>query len=174
VNTEITDRMTGRVAPGLSPARAELQSPMEAPLQGQIKGPMNGWVLYDASCSLCTGLMARVQSMLEAGGFRAEPLQSTWVRANLNMPEDVLLAEMRVLTLDGRLMGGADALVYLSRKLKARIRPWWAWVLVAVSRIPFAMPVLRFVYARVAERRYCRRGGCPVARPHAARKGGIQ
>jgi predicted DCC family thiol-disulfide oxidoreductase YuxK len=166
VNTEITDR------------KARLQSPMQGQPKGSTKGPkegrIEGWVLYDASCPLCTHLMARAQGTLEAGGFLAEPLQSTWVRANLSMPEDVLLAEMRVLTLDGQLMGGADALVYLARKLKARVRPWWAWVLVVASRVPFAMPVLRLVYARIAARRYCRQGGCPVARPLAAGKEGIQ
>ncbi len=158
MNTEITDRMT----------------PWQGPIQGPIHGPIQGWVLYDASCSLCTDLMARAQSTLEAGGFRPEPLQSPWVRANLNMPEGVLLREMRVLTLDGLLMGGADGLVYLSRKLNARLRPWWAWALVVTSRIPFAMPVLRFLYARIAERRYCRQGFCPVARPKVIGEEGMQ
>ncbi len=135
---------------------------------------LQGWVLYDAPCTFCTGLVARARSTLEAGGFRPEPLQSPWVRAHLKMPEEVLLAEMRVLTLDGRLLGGADALVYLSRKLNQQIRPGWAWLLIIASRIPFAMPVLRFAYARIAERRFCRHGYCPVERPQGAGKEGIQ
>ncbi len=137
--------------------------------------------------------MARARGTLEAGGFRPEPLQSPWVRANLNMPEELLLSEMRVLTVDGRLMGGADALVYMSRTLSVRLRPWWAWVLIIAGRIPFAMPVLRFAYARIAEHRYCstgvlsrvpiaggdtrttgQSGSCPVRKPQAAGKERIQ
>lgn len=133
--------------------------------KAQLQGPPQCWVLYDASCSFCTGLLARAQSTLLAAGFRPEPLQSAWVRARLNMPDEVLLAEMRVLTPDGQLMAGADALVYLSRKISARLRPWWAWFLLVASRIPFAMPVLRYAYARVAEQRYCRHGACSVRQP---------
>ncbi len=148
---------------------------MSTEITDMTNAPMlQGWVLYDGSCAFCTGLLAHARSTLEASGFRPEPLQSPAVRASLNMPEEVLLAEMRVLTTDGRLMGGADALVYLSRKLRVRLRPWWVWLLVVASRIPLAMPVLRLAYARIAERRYCRQGYCPVERPQGAGKEGIQ
>ncbi len=144
----------------------------KTPLQGSTPDSQQGWVLYDASCSFCTDLIARAEGALRAAGFMPEPLQSAGVRAKLNMPEDILLAEMRVLTPDGQLFGGADALVYLSRKLGARRRPWWAWLLLLASRIPFAMPLLRWGYARVAERRSCRRGLCPVRWPQMTGKEG--
>ena len=123
---------------------------------------VRGWVLYDAACPLCLDLMARVQNTLEADGFRIEPLQSDWVRERLNLPEDQLLAEMRVLTRKGKILGGGDALVHLANELSARGRPWWAWLLVLASRMPFAMPVLRSAYRWIAARRYCRHGVCSV------------
>ena len=136
--------------------------------------PDRGWVLYDASCSFCTGLMARNQALLEANGFRTEPLQSPWVRDRLKLPEEVLMEEMRVLTRQGEVMGGADALVHLANQMDARHRPWWAWVLVATSRIPFTLPVMRTAYRWVAARRQCRHGACTTAPPQITKQEGIQ
>jgi predicted DCC family thiol-disulfide oxidoreductase YuxK len=133
-----------------------------------------GWVLYDARCPLCTNLIGRVRASLEAGGFVPAPLQSTWVRRRLNLPEELLLKEMRVLTPDGRVLGGADALIYLAGNFDARCRPWWAWLLLAVSKLPFAMPVLRGAYRAVAARRFCRQGSCPIPKPTIPTKEGIR
>jgi predicted DCC family thiol-disulfide oxidoreductase YuxK len=125
---------------------------------------LRGWVLYDADCSFCTDLIARARKALESGGFRPEPLQSVWVRERLNPPEDLLLAEMRVLTRAGRVMGGADALVYLASELSNRSGPWWLKLVVLASKLPFGMWTLRRGYRDVAARRYCRQGRCPVVK----------
>jgi len=135
---------------------------------------LRGWVLYDASCPFCLHLLARVQNTLQEGGFRPEPLQSSWVRDYLNLPEDQLLAEMRVMTRKGRVLGGADALVYLASELGAKRRPWWAWILVISSNIPFAMPLLRYAYRWIAARRHCRQGFCSVAMSQSIKKEGIR
>lgn len=124
--------------------------------------PTRGWVLYDAECQFCTSMVTRTRSAVEAGGFRFAPLQSPWVRERLAVPEDVLLAEMRVLTVSGRVLGGADALVYLSRELGSSRRSWWARPLAIVSKLPIVMPVLRFAYRWVAQHRYCRQGACRI------------
>lgn len=135
---------------------------------------LRGWVLYDASCPFCLNLLARVQNTLQMGGFRPEPLQSAWVRDLLNLPEDQLLAEMRVLTRKGRVLGGADGLVYLAHELDARRRPWWAWLLVISGKMPFAMPILRAAYGWVAARRPCTEDNCRLAKSSITKKGGIQ
>jgi len=132
-----------------------------------------GWVLYDDACPFCLNLMARARDTLERGGFQLEPLQSFWVRERLNLPEDQLLAEMRVLTRNGQVLGGADALVYLANELDTRNRPWWAWLLVGASKLPFGMRALRYGYRWVAARRSCRQGVCPVAIPQITKKEGI-
>lgn len=124
---------------------------------------MRAWVLYDAACPTCLRLLARVQPSLEANGFRPEPLQSAWVRERLNLPEEQLLVEMRVLTRKGEVLGGADALVYLAGKFARGTRPWWAWALLIVSRMPLGMAVLRHGYKWFAARRYCQQGACSIA-----------
>ena len=126
---------------------------------------VRGWVLYAAACPFCLNLMAHARGTLQAGGFQLEPLQSSWVRELLNLPEDQLLAEMRVLTRKGQVLGGADALVYLANELDAGSRPWWAWLLVVASKMPFGMRALRYGYRWIAARRSCRQGVCPVAEP---------
>jgi len=131
---------------------------------------LRGWVLYDASCPFCLRLLARFEDTLRAGGFRAEPLQSPWVRDRLNLPEDQLLVEMHVLTRHGRVLGGADALVYLANQLRAAPRPWWAWLLAIASRMPLAMPVLRRAYAGFAARRHCRSGACSLGKTQSWEK----
>jgi predicted DCC family thiol-disulfide oxidoreductase YuxK len=131
-------------------------------------------VLYDATCPFCLDLMVRVQGTLQAGGFRLEPLQSPWVRERLKLPEDQLLAEMRVLTRRGQVLGGADALVHLAKELDRRKRPWWAWLLVGAGKIPFGMRALRYGYRWIAARRYCRQGVCAVENSQIAKKEGMQ
>ncbi len=108
-----------------------------------------GWVLYDAECPLCVGLAARFQGLLERRGFSLAPLQSPWVREHQGLRPDAVLTEMRILTGQQKVLGGADAVVYLARTV------WWAWPLVLVSRIPLMMPVLRRAYRWVARRRHC-------------------
>lgn len=134
--------------------------------------PARGWVLYDASCSFCLDLLARTRAAMESGGFRPEALQSPWVRERLDLPEDRLLEEMRILTLEGRVLGGADALVYLATELDRR--PWWAWLLVIAGKLPLGIHLLRAGYRWIAARRHCRHGACAVVAPRNANKEGIQ
>ena len=136
--------------------------------------PPNGWVLYDASCSLCMDLLTRVRPTLQAGGFQPAPLQSPWVRGRLNLPKETLLAQMRVLTPEGKALGGADALVYLARELDWHLRPWWAWLLMIFGKMPFALPLLRSAYRGIAARRHCRQGTCSVAETQILKKEGRQ
>jgi hypothetical protein len=96
------------------------------------------------------------------------------VRKRLNLPEEVLLAEMRVLTREGRVLGGADSLVYLAGEMDARRRPWWAWLLVIGGRMPVAMPIMRAAYRWIAARRSCRHGSCTVPTKQITKKEGIQ
>jgi predicted DCC family thiol-disulfide oxidoreductase YuxK len=135
---------------------------------------LRGWVLYDASCPFCLNLLARVQHTLQASGFRPEPLQSSWVRDLLNLPEDQLLGEMRVLTRKGRVLGGADAVVYLANHIDAQARPWWAWLLVISGKMPLAMPVLRAAYGWIVARRPCTEANCPLAKSSITKNEGIQ
>lgn len=114
------------------------------------------WVLYDAACPRCTALARWMRPVLRRRGFLLGPLQSLWVPAATGIQPRELLREMRVLTAHGELYGGADAVVYLARRIA------WAWPLWAIAQWPPAMRVLRAMYRWVAAHRYCGLRNCPV------------
>jgi predicted DCC family thiol-disulfide oxidoreductase YuxK len=108
-----------------------------------------GWIFYDRDCSFCRELALRFENVFARRGFRFEPLQQEWVERRLNLTRDEALQEMRVLTTDGEVFGGADAVVYLSRRL------WWGTPLAFLARIPFVHTALHRVYRWVAAHRTC-------------------
>jgi predicted DCC family thiol-disulfide oxidoreductase YuxK len=114
------------------------------------------WVCYDADCALCVRWAGRFRGSLARHGFRLLPLQSPDVRAVLRVPENQLLTEMRVITPDGGVLGGADALVFLSR---AVCKP-----LFALTCIPGTKPLLRSAYPFLARHRNCDAAGCRITR----------
>ena len=118
------------------------------------------WVLYDGDCSLCRKWVDRFERTLTVRGFDLAPLQSTWVTECLDLPEDELLSRMRVLTRAGRDYAGADALIYLARRV------WWAWPFWALAHLPFAKAVLRRAYDVLARHRHCSAGSCSLTPRH--------
>jgi hypothetical protein len=71
---------------------------------------------------------------------------------------------MRVLTLDGKTLGGADAIVYLASEIYQGHWPWWAWLLRLISKLPLGMRLLRYGYRWAAVRRNGRQGTCVVGK----------
>jgi predicted DCC family thiol-disulfide oxidoreductase YuxK len=110
------------------------------------------WVCYDADCALCVRWAARFRALLERHGFALVPLQSPAVRASLPVSQEELLSQMRVVTTEGHVFGGADALVYLSRAI---CRPVFE-----LTRIPGMKPLLRAAYRFIARNRACHAGTC--------------
>lgn len=119
------------------------------------------WVLYDAACRYCTALARWARPLLRRRGFVLAPLQSLWVPAALGILPRELLKELRVFTSDGRLYGGADAVVFLARRI------WWAWPLWAVAQIPGALRPLGALYRWIAAHRFCGSAACALP-GHAA------
>jgi hypothetical protein len=76
------------------------------------------------------------------------------VQERLGLSPAEATAQMRLLTSEGSVLGGADAVVYLARRI------WWALPLWCVSRLPRGMALLRHLYAGVAALRPCRDGRC--------------
>jgi alginate O-acetyltransferase complex protein AlgI len=113
------------------------------------------WVCYDAECALCVRWANRFRGLLKGHGFGLIPLQSPEVRAALKIPRDELLAEMRVVTSDGHVFGGADALLYITRTI---CPPMFE-----LARIPGIKPLLRTLYRFVARNRTCITGACAIA-----------
>lgn len=108
------------------------------------KGERSGRVLYDAECPLCRSLADRFGPFLTGLGFELGSLQEA----------GFTLEEMRVLTADGRVFGGADALLHVAG------RAWWGRPLTLLARAPGMMALARRAYRFVAARRDCRGGAC--------------
>ncbi len=66
------------------------------------------------------------------------------------------LKEMRLLLPDGKVFGGADAVLEISR------RYWWAWPVHALGRVPVLKVMLRAGYEWLARRRNCAADGCEI------------
>ena len=110
------------------------------------------WLCYDAECGLCVRWAERFRPTLERHGFRLIPLQSPAVLNFLAVPRDELLSEMRVITQDDRVFGGADALIYLSSTIS---KP-----LYLLTLIPGARLILQAIYRLIARNRTCTSGAC--------------
>jgi len=113
-------------------------------------------VLYDGDCPVCIRLAGRFERVLGVQDYKLIPLQTPWVRERLGLSEAELLFEMRLLFPDGKFLGGADAMLELIRHI------WWAWPVWLISRIPGAMPILRFCYRAFAARRHCLDKVCEI------------
>ena len=123
-------------------------------------------LFYDAECSFCVGTVRRFERVLTRRRVRLLPLQAPGTGALLGVSDHALLDEMRVRRDDGAVLGGADAVAELARRI------WWAWPLWAVSRLPGVMPIMRAAYRWVARRRGCAGGSC-VRRPARASWPGV-
>ena len=111
--------------------------------------PFRGWIFYDRDCSFCRELALRFENVFAKRGFHFEPLQQEWVEQRLNLTAAEALEEMRVLTNDGNVFGGADAVIFLTRQL------WWAAPLPLLARVPFVHAALHRLYRWVAAHRTC-------------------
>ncbi len=113
-------------------------------------------LLFDKDCPFCRSLVDRWRGVLERRRFEIVPLQSEWVRKQLDLPEEELMREMRVITPAGRVLGGSTAMVHMWGKI------WWAWPLWFVALVPGVKWFLDRVYRWMAERRMCLSGECSL------------
>lgn len=122
--------------------------------------PPAGWVVYDGACGVCSGLARRFRRVLARRGFALVPIQSPWMSSRLRfsygIPLEKLLDEMRVLTADGRALGGADAILFLASKV------WWARPLAALGAIQPLRALLRRAYRWFAARRHRFSSACNI------------
>jgi predicted DCC family thiol-disulfide oxidoreductase YuxK len=116
-------------------------------------------VFYDADCRFCVDAARRFERVLARRRFELVPLQDPGAAARAGVPGHQLLAEMRLRLRDGKVFGGAAAVVEIARRI------WWAWPLWAFSRLPGAMRPMHATYRWIARRRSCAIGGCTIDSP---------
>ncbi|GJM25016.1 MAG: hypothetical protein DHS20C16_14310 [Phycisphaerae bacterium] len=117
-------------------------------------GLESGWVFFDGECPMCVTLANRFAGIFRRIGYRIAPQQTAWVRERLGLSEGEPLTEVRVLSPDGQVVGGAEAVVFVAQRI------WWAWPLYALSRIPGVMIILRTIYRHIAANRFCISNAC--------------
>jgi len=125
-------------------------------MDATTRNPEHGWVLYDGECGFCQRLVTRHGSFLAAHGYRLAHLQESWVGERLGLVDEELRRELKLLRADGRVLGGADAVLAIAQ------RAWWLWPFATLARLPGAIHIARAVYRRIAARRHCIGGACAV------------
>jgi predicted DCC family thiol-disulfide oxidoreductase YuxK len=110
---------------------------------------LQGWVLYDGACPICCRLARLAENPCTRRGFDLAPLQAPWVRECLGESGPDLLTALRVITPAGDSYAGADAILFLARRI------WWTSPVAFLAKLPGVTPLLRRAYDFCAERR-CR------------------
>lgn len=107
-----------------------------------------GWVLYDGHCSFCSRWVNFCRPTLVRHGFKIAPLEESWVSAKLKMPYEDLVTDIRLLTVSGELISGADVYLQVTRRI------WWARPFYAVFSLPGFNRLIHVAYRRFARNRY--------------------
>lgn len=118
--------------------------------------PRQGWILYDGGCGFCFRWVHLWQKVVERRGFAIKDLQSASADGTLQIPKENLLDDIQVSTADGRLESGANAYLYVARRI------WWAWPFYAVFSLPGFNRLLWWGYRWFNRNRYRFSGQCPL------------
>jgi predicted DCC family thiol-disulfide oxidoreductase YuxK len=121
--------------------------------------PPRGWILYDARCGLCTAGVRRIQNLLTRRGFQLAPLQSPWVTQRIQLTDEDLLSDLRLLLPDGRLLSGATAYLHVMRLI------WWTKPLALLLSLPGLNWLFHRLYRLVATHRHQISRACGLPSP---------
>ncbi len=119
-----------------------------------------GWVLYDGTCGFCLKCLRLARGALEKRGFVCEPLQAPWVAERLGLTAEDVSATFRVLSADGSQHNGADAYLFLFRRI------WYLWPFGILLGCPGLYGLFARAYGWVAANRYRFSGTCALPPQH--------
>lgn len=106
-------------------------------------------VIWDGKCNFCRLQVERLRAFDRRDQLSYLSLHDPRVPQRYSdLSQSQLMDQLWLVTSAGKKFGGADAGRYLSRKLASL---WW---LAPLLHIPFSMPLWRWLYAKIAERRY--------------------
>ena len=115
-------------------------------------------VIYDGACGLCQGSVGWVSRRARPGAFEFLPCQAAERRARYPaLAEATCLEAIQLVLPDGRILGGADALPEILRRLRG-----WRWA-AALFRVPGAGLLAPIAYRWIARNRY--RISCAIGTP---------
>jgi predicted DCC family thiol-disulfide oxidoreductase YuxK len=118
--------------------------------------PLVGWVLYDGGCGFCFRWVHFWEKVIERRGFALKDLQCARYDGSLKVPQQKLLDDILVLSRDGKLQSGADAYLFVARRI------WWAWPFYAICRLPGSNRMLWQGYRWFNRNRYRISRHCPL------------
>ena len=121
--------------------------------------PREGWILYDGGCGFCFRWVHYWKKTVEPRGFAIKDLQSASAEGIL-LGKENLLDDIRVVTRSGQSVSGADAYLYVARRI------WWAWPFYAIFSLPFFNWILWRGYRWFNRNRYRISRFCPLP-PHS-------
>ena len=113
-----------------------------------LNSSKNSFLLYDASCGVCSRGVHGLKKLLIRQGVEIVPLQEQWVKEKLNLTESELLQDIRLLSNDGTLIEGANVYRYALRKT------WWTFPLYLFSVLPLFRSLFDWGYRMVAMHRH--------------------
>jgi predicted DCC family thiol-disulfide oxidoreductase YuxK len=120
------------------------------------QGAVQGVVLYDGQCGVCSRWVKYWAGTLGRHGFEIAPLDEPWVAERIKMPHAELLTDIRLLTSSGQLISGADVYLYVTRRI------WWAWPFYAIFSLPGFNRLMHVGYKWFARNRYCVSHACKL------------
>ena len=121
----------------------------------------HGWVLYDATCGICSRWVPWWSPTLGRLGLATAALQEPWVIARVALPSEELLRDICLLLADGRILRGADAYRWVLR------RRWWTWPLWLIAAVPPTRWIFDWAYRTFARNRHAISRACGI-RPRQA------
>jgi predicted DCC family thiol-disulfide oxidoreductase YuxK len=107
-----------------------------------------GWILYDDSCGFCRRWVPFWGETLRKRGFDIAPLQAEWVLPELHLSEADLLADLRLLLVNGEQIQGADVYRYAMKRI------WWAYPVFLLSIAPVCRRIFDWSYRAFALHRH--------------------
>lgn len=125
-------------------------------LPGPDSRPDADLVIYDGQCQFCRAQVERLARFDAlgrwfggAGRLSYISLHDPRVRERFpDLTHDMLMEQMYVVDGQGRRHGGADAVRYLSRRLRV------LWPLAPILHVPLSAYLWRWLYGQVARQRY--------------------
>jgi predicted DCC family thiol-disulfide oxidoreductase YuxK len=112
------------------------------------KNNPTGWILYDDSCGFCRRWVPFWENTLRKRGFEIATLQADWVRQKLQLNENDLLQDLRLLLTNGEQIQGAAVYRYAMKRI------WWAYPVYLFSIAPLGRTIFDWSYKKFAAHRH--------------------